>query len=379
MEERSPAMNKEAPPAKTVASSMTSSTLTRGDHSSDSILVLDSSRSMGDILDPKARTSKLDLAKSALISALSRAVEGECPDRVGIITVSTNVFAKPIIKEVMPMGELTTKSGSAAPVKKNVPIETIAGIKCQGGTALYSAISHCVKNLVANRISATRPQQIVILTDSKNNTSEQPMRVLAEAARNHIRISVIDLGNEKVKESLKMISDATGGDFSFVSNAFELQQSLFSKFTTDTLKDGAASEDRVYRSRILLPAILNSGSAKPVPIAPKRTRAETVEEINYSVEEIRKELETLNVSLRAGRMTQVQFTEKYCVLQFELQELRQSIREQRSKLNKEMSEYALAKENMPRESELNKETNERLVELDRQIQNLKESAAFASR
>lgn len=346
---------------------------------SECVLVLDCSRSMADPLDRKTRIAKLELSKSALVSSLSRAVECRCHDRVGIVSVSTNIFAKPIIKEILQLSELTgEKNGKET--GKNIPIESIAAIKCQGGTALYAAISYSTKMLTAAKTIKRRPQKIVIITDSKNNTSEQPMKVLAEAARNHVKISVIDLGNDRVKDSLKLISDTTGGDFTLVSNADELQQSLFSSFTSpvpSTNEDGMKSEQIVH-ARILLPGIFNS-SGKTNPLTPKRTKAETIEEINLNIDQIRTELEGLTSSLKSGKISQMQFTEKYCVLQFDLQELRQSIREQRSKLSKQMSEFALAKDNMPKESSLNRESNARLLELDKQIQDMKESAAFASR
>lgn len=105
---------------------------------------------------------------------------------------------------------------------------------------------------------------------------------------------------------------------------------------------------------------------------------ESVEEFHLSIDQIRKELESLSNSLKNEKIIQMQFTEKYCVLRFDLQESRQSIREQRSKLNREMSEYALAQDRIPPDSSVNKETNERLLELDKQIQILKEPAEFAS-
>jgi Mg-chelatase subunit ChlD len=338
----------------------------------DTIFVLDCSRSMGDALDDSSKTSKLEISKSALISALSRAAENNCPDRVGLISISTNILAKPIVKEHMKLEEISSgKEGTP----KNIPIENIAGIKCQGGTALYSGISYATKLLVTNKNFKHRNQQIVIITDSKNNTAEQPMKVLAEAARNQIRIHVIDLGNKKVQSSLKMISDTTGGQFAFVTKAADLQSNLQTSFTIPAPED-ADAKARLNSSRTLIPAIF--GEHVNPKITPKRKRAESVEEIRLNIDQIRKELENLSYSLKNGKINQMQFTEKYCIFQFDLQELRQSIREQRSKLNKEMSEYALAQDRFAPDSSLNKEANERLLELDKQIQILKESAQFAS-
>jgi Mg-chelatase subunit ChlD len=338
----------------------------------DTIFVLDCSRSMGDTLDSSSKTSKLEISKSALISALSRAAENNCPDRVGLISVSTNIMAKPIVKEHIKLEEIRSEKEGT---QKNIPIENIAGIKPQGGTALYSGISYATAILVKNKGFKNRNQQMVIITDSKNNTAEQPMKVLAESARNQIKIHVIDLGNKKVQSSLKMISDATGGQFAFVVKAADLQSNLQAAFTVPIPED-PDGKARLISSRTLIPAIF--GDHTNPKITPKRKRAESVDEIRLSIDQIRKELESFSNSLKNGKISQLQFTEKYCVLQFDLQELRQSIREQRSKLNREMSEYALAQDRIPPDSSLNKETNERLLELDRQIQILKESAEFAS-
>jgi Mg-chelatase subunit ChlD len=337
----------------------------------DSIFALDCSRSMGEKIDSNSKSSKLDLCKTALVSAFSRALENNSPDRVGLLAFSTNILAKPVISEVMKFGDISRKESGA----KTVPIEDIVAIKCQGGTALYAAISRATKILVSNKSSRSSCQQIVLITDSKNNTAEQPMKVLAEAAKNHIKVHVIDLGNKKVQESLKLICDATGGQFAFVNNANDLQSNLIASFSApiqsqNQEKDGAAP------TRILFPAIFGE-QARP-PVTPKRRKAETVGEIQSSIEQIKDELEKMTESLKSGRMNQMQFTEKYSILQFDLQELRESIREQRSKLNREMSEYALAQDRMPGDNSINRETNERLLELDRQIEILKQSAAFVS-
>ncbi len=335
----------------------------------DSIFALDCSRSMGDKMDSTSKSTKLDLCKTALVSAFSRATENNSPDRVGLLAVNTNILAKPLISEIMKFGEISRRDSGS----KSIPIEEILAIKCQGGTALYAAISKAEKILVSNKSSRSSFQQIIIITDSKNNTAEQPMKVLAEAAKNRIKIHVIDLGNKKVQDSLKMICDATGGQFAFVTNANDLQSNLFAAFSVPVENQG---KDGASLTKVLFPAIF--GEQARSPVTPKRRRAENVDEIRLSVDQIKTELETMTESLRAGRMNQMQFTEKYSVLQFDLQELRQSIREHRSKLNREMSEYALAQDKIPGDASLNRETNERLLELDKQIEILKKSAAFVS-
>ncbi|MHB1908049.1 MAG: vWA domain-containing protein [Nitrososphaerales archaeon] len=333
----------------------------------DSVFVLDCSRSMGDPLESNSKSAKIDLAKTAIVSAFSRAAENACPDRIGLLTVSTNIFAKPIIKEVVTFGEISSQDASG----KGLPIEDIVSIKCQGGTALYAAISYATKILVTKKGSRTNDQQIVILTDSKNNTAEQPMKVLSEAAKNRIKIHVIDLGNLKVKDSLKMISDATGGQFALATNAKEIHSNLFAAFTPPQVESAKPES----RGTILLPDMF-ADQVKP-PVTPKRRKPETVEEISSSIDQIKGELISLTDSLKSGKKTQMQFTERYSILQFELQDLRQAIREQRSKLNREMSEYALVQDKISKDS-LNEEANNRLMELDRQIQILKQSATFVS-
>ncbi len=339
-------------------------------HGIDSVFILDCSRSMGEKLEPSSKTSKLDLCKTAFVSAFSRANEVSSPDRVALLTVSTNILAKPIISEVMSFQEISSPSDGG--LSKPIPIEEIGAIKCQGGTALYAGIAQAIRILVPNKNARSRTQQIVLVTDSKNNTAEQPMKVLAEAAKHQIKIHVIDVGNKKVQDSLKLISDATGGQFAFVSGASELQSQLFAAFTAPQEE----SKESANPARVLFPGAY-SDQHRP-PVVPKRRRAETVDEIRLSIEQIKKELEMITGALKSGKSTQMQFTEKYSILQFDLQELRQAIREQRSKLNREMSEFALARDSIPDNTSLNRETNERLLELDRQIEILKQSAAFVS-
>jgi hypothetical protein len=335
----------------------------------DSIFVLDCSRSMGEKMDSSSKSTKLDLCKTALVSAFSRAAENSTPDRVGLLAVYTNILAKPVISEAMKFGEISRKVGGS----RSIPIEEIVAIKCQGGTALYAAISKATKILVVNKSTRSTSQQIVMITDSKNNTAEQPMKVLAEAAKNRVKIHVIDLGNKKVQENLKMICDATGGQFALVTNGNDLQSNLYAAFSAPIENQG---KEGGGPARVLIPAIFGE-QARP-PVTPKRRRAETVEEIRSSIDQIKNELESMSELLKSGSMSQMQYTEKYSILQFDLQELRQSIREQRSKLNREISEYALTQDKISDDSSLKRETNERLLELDRQIEILKRSAALVS-
>jgi von Willebrand factor type A domain len=336
----------------------------------DCIFALDCSRSMGDKLDSSSKSSKLDLCKTAFVSAFSRAAEKNSPDRVGLIAVSTNIMAKPVITEVMEFQEISKADGT----RKPIPIEDIVAIKCQGGTALYAGIAYATRILTKNRGLHSSSQQIVLVTDSKNNTAEQPMKVLAEAAKHRIKIHVIDLGNKKVLDGLRMISDATDGQFAFVSNGSELQASLFAAFTLPA-EDESKEAATAGSARVLLPSAFRD---RRPPVLSKRKKAESVDEIQLSIEQIKKELETITQGLNSGALNQMQFTEKYSILQFDLQELRQAIREQRSKLNREMSEYALVRDKIPEDSSLNRKTNEQLLELDRQIEILKQSAAFVS-
>jgi Mg-chelatase subunit ChlD len=333
----------------------------------DTIFVLDCSRSMGEKLDSNSKSTKLDICKTALVSALSRASENNCPDRIGLLAVYTNILAKPIISVVMKFHEISkARSGS-------IPIEDIISLRAQGSTALYAAISEATKILAINRTMQSVSQQIILITDSKNNTGEQPMKILAESIKNRTKIHVIDLGNRKVAESLKMICDATGGQFFFVTNATDLQSNLYSTFSNppESQKREDVDPRRSYFSAIY------ADRARP-PVIPKRRKAETVEEIRLNLDQIKNELRNMGEMLKSGQINQMQYTERYSILQFDLQELRQSIRELRSKLSRELAEYTLSQENVPGDSLSNSNINEHLLELDQQRELLKQSASFVS-
>ncbi|MGH2640026.1 MAG: hypothetical protein ACRDF4_12220, partial [Rhabdochlamydiaceae bacterium] len=99
----------------------------------DTIYLLDCSRSMGDKLG-ETRVSKLEIAKAVMVSTLSAASYGPS-DRVGMLAVSTNLFSKPIIREVIPLAEVLPLLQSNA-----LPFDRIMYLKHDGGTALTAGI-----------------------------------------------------------------------------------------------------------------------------------------------------------------------------------------------------------------------------------------------
>jgi hypothetical protein len=354
----------------------------------DVIYVLDCSRSMGDRLSPEVKSSKLELSKTALVSTISDSMGFAEGDRIGVISANTNIFAKPIIAVIMPLQDAGPSHSGGG-----IPIEKIASLKTEGGTAWAPAIRQAVKMLVEAE-KRGNSQQIIILTDSKNNTSDQPIRIIPEAVKRRIKIHMVSLGNKKDREYLKLPSDLSGGEFRLVSSPSELgAHSLSPVFpprkseqSQKVPNDPSLEGSRVRRVDTFMTARQQSMATPPersvtkeieLPktflITPKRKRAKTAEEINTAVEEIAREYAKLTADLKQGQITQAEFSEKYSICQFELQELKQSISELRAKLSREVAEYALARQRDPSDEKFHKALSDHLLKLERQVQSLRTS------
>jgi von Willebrand factor type A domain len=337
---------------------------------SDCVYLLDCSRSMGDKLGD-TKVSKLDLAKAALVSVLSS--PNHLPqDRIGVIAVNTNIFGKALIRHVIDFDEIKPLADS-----KTIPMDRIMVLKNDGGTALLAGALEGLKLLTTR--SSRNDLNLFVITDSRSNADVQPGKISNEATAFHVKVHFIVLGEGKTKEKLKLVSDATGGRVHYARNQYELERSMF------PVRSIADSEVPTLLSEPKSPPAEALREARPElvklpPVTPKRARADSLEEIQAAVHELTQEYAGLEKDLRDGKISQVQFTESYSVIQYELQELRQSIREIRSKLSKEMIEFALVRgQSSEGSADLLQETSRHLTELDREITGIYQTAKVVNK
>ncbi len=372
----------------------------------DVLYILDCSRSMGDKLSPDVKSSKFELAATALMSAISETSRYTDQDRVGIIAANTNIFAKPIVTVIAHLQPLIPLVSGG-----KIPIGKIMSIRTEGGTAWAPAIRYAVKMLVEAEKRPNNEQQIMIITDSRNNTSDQPVKIIPEAIKHRIKIHVVDLGNRKDKELLKLPSDLTGGQFRMIQTAQELTSRLLSpvlperrtdelrfvvgQFSSSPLLVPESQTPSTPAMTVQIPPLRKASTSesteirdnqlekrgvsdKTILITPKKKKPKTLEEVEFGLNEVSEEYRAIVSDLKQGKITQAEFSERYSILQFELQELKQSVSELRAKLSREMSEYAFARERDPSEDAYRRESNSHLLELDRQIEALRNSVAPVS-
>ena len=346
--------------------------------SSDTLYVIDCSRSMGDRLGD-TKVPKIELAKAALISVLSY-VNYSPKDRVGITGVNTNIFGKPVIREILAPTEILPLIES-----KTVPIDKVMLLKNDGGTAIAAGIIHALDLLT--KTGTLNSLNLVVITDSQSNPDVQPGRIVTAAGNFHVKVHFVVLGNGKTKEKFRLVSDLTGGEVSYVKDQYELERSLLP--VRVALQKAAEAEteqskDNAEQIKEIMPeaestALVDLRAPKPNKVTPKRKRPETVEDIQSSVRELLSEYSSLEKELRDGKISQSQFAEGYSVIHYELFELRNSIRDVRSKLSREMMEYALiSKTSGSNNSAVLREANEHLTQLDKQIASLYETAKVLS-
>ena len=330
----------------------------------DTIYLVDCSRSMGDKLGD-SKVSKLELTKAALVSVLSNS-NFDSRDRVGVIGVNTNIFGKPMIRHVFAFAEIRPLVDG-----KKLPIDKIMLLKNDGGTALIAGMQESIK-LLTNK-NTRNDLHIFVITDFHGNDSmQQPEKLLAVAKKTPAHVHFLVLGEGKSNEKFKLVSETTGGRVQFARNQFDLEQLMFG--------NKSPLEHSSHTKNVLVPPVPErphqSETTREMPaglprVTPKRHKPETLEEIQRSANELTAEYVELEKGLREGKMSQIEFTEKYSILQYELHELRQCIREERSKLSREITEIALVRNSSQVSSagtdEALRTTSRNLTELDKRI------------
>jgi Mg-chelatase subunit ChlD len=328
------------------------------------IYVLDASRSMGDRLG-QTKTAKLEMSKASLVSALSSAKEYNQNDKVGVLSVNTSILGKGIINEVLPFVEILPLLKS-----KSVPFERIMLVRNEGGTSVYSGIDRALEILSDDNDECIR--NVVVITDSRSNNTAQNSAILTKATRSRTRINFIVLGEAKGKsfETFRSMTELTGGQFSMANSSSEIESAISSfrqQKSTPTLESNTNSENELNKG--LQERVVFELPPEIVPVLTKRKKAESYDEIVSATEQITREYSDLESSLRNGNITQLQFTEKYSIIQYELGDLRESIRELRSKTSKEITELALVGGKKQGRFQELEQTNKNLLELDRRITN----------
>jgi len=329
-------------------------TFTKG---SDVVFVLDCSRSMGDKLGD-ARISKLELAKASLVSIFTNS-GFRTQDRIGVVAVNTNFLGKPMVRHVVQLGELRSSADGIG-----VMIERVMLLKNDGGTALYAGL---VEGLRQFSSRTGLDSNLLVMTDQGSGNNISPGKIIAEAKKFGVKIHFVVLGDGKVKEKFSAITESTGGKAFYVQNQFELERSMFQS------QHFLRSEQP---SAILLPSAKAGQKSQELGVAlrvtPKLPKATSIEQIQKWVNDLTQQYQSIESDLKAGKISQAAFAEKYSIIQYELNDLRESVREARSKVSKEMMEVGLATDRPASADRYNslKDTNKRLTELDRQISSL---------
>ena len=332
---------------------------------------------MGDRLG-KTKTSKLELAKASLVALLSRADHEKTRDNIAVISVNSSLLGKSIVNEVVPL-----RPAGEEPFL----VERILHLRNEGGTALYPGIEYGLELLSKQGHGASR--RIIVVTDSRSDSAGQNDSViLTSATKSRTKIHFIVLGDDKNKkgiEPFRTISELTGGQVVIIDTPADLEKSLsplevispqIAEKSTGSAQVPNAGGTFEKLENAIQPEMVKSkdGSIYLIPVAPKRKKSETFEEISNSITQLTNEYSDMERSLKEQKITNSEFTEKYSIIQYELMELRQSIRELRSSISREMTELALARGESSQPNSSLKESSDRLVELGKKISQLQKTA-----
>lgn len=214
-----------------------SMTFQRGIKGTDTIYVVDSSKSMQETFEKGI--SKFEKSKSDLIKALSSGTFC-AEDRVGIIFANETILSKPVVTETLQLTEI-----SSLVANKNLPEDQIMHMQSWGGTAVQRGISDALSVLVAKRKS--NDLNIVVITDNTFRADMKSDKTMNEARKTNVKIHFVVLGDPKNKRNLQIASDMTGGKLFCAGNEYELQ-SILKAFNTKEVEAEAKTETKKSKS-----------------------------------------------------------------------------------------------------------------------------------
>ncbi len=169
------------------------------------LLVLDVSGSMGEFVGSSGH-SKLDLAKQAALSALTKFADD---DEVGLWTFSTGRTLKDVpYNRLVPIADLHTNRAAMQ--------RAIRGLQPQGGTALYATTKAAQRELAAH-LDPSRINAVVLLTDGKNEFPPDSdlgavvdqLSSSSESSTTAVRVFPIAYGEQADLSVLRQIGEAS--------------------------------------------------------------------------------------------------------------------------------------------------------------------------
>ncbi|MHB2035680.1 MAG: vWA domain-containing protein [Nitrososphaerales archaeon] len=304
---------------------------------SDTIYIIDRSKSMGDNFGETDK-SKFEFAKASLIKTLSSGCF-LASDRLGVIFVNETILSKPIITETLALTEILPLFKSKA-----LPIEKIMSMESEGGTAVQTGIAEALR--IARESKTTNDLNLVVLTDSRYDAKIKFDLTIAEAREKRAKIYFVVLGERKEKRNLQIVSELTGGRLFYVSEPYELER-LMESFHQ------AAPEESSHQAKVHSPEPISEKMRATEEGIPTRTLDEIQDELRHLTDEC---------SIFQGRLTRDErlrgiFREKHPSIMYHLYELRQLIEEHRSSLGRVSNQS----------SETQKDKTRRVSELERRI------------
>lgn len=174
------------------------------------LIIMDKSGSMS--YDPRAgSTSKIDLAKSGVVTAASALAPG---DQLGVIAFNDEpIWALPMMT--------LTGSGDLGLVE-----DSLAALSADGGTELYPALQvgyDALRNVDAD------VRHIILLSDgkSRSGTRDTYQRLVTDLGNDNITLSTVALGTDADLDLLQFLSTEGGGRYHYANTPEEIPQITF--------------------------------------------------------------------------------------------------------------------------------------------------------
>lgn len=175
-------------------------------------------------------TSKLNLVKKGITDMIANGKAFKEGDKIAVMGFKQKQLGAVKMVPLIPLQEYSPSLASDPAVK-----DSISKLIGEGGTPIARAVREVIPLLMDEQIGK---KGIVLITDSSENSGEDPRLVVYDALINGVRIDIVGLGTPADDPILKALAERTGGRYSAVQTPQEFDKAIvWERFSGNAFDD----------------------------------------------------------------------------------------------------------------------------------------------
>uniref|UniRef100_A0A7C3FD46 VWA domain-containing protein n=1 Tax=Candidatus Methanomethylicus mesodigestus TaxID=1867258 RepID=A0A7C3FD46_9CREN len=175
-------------------------------------------------------TSKLNLVKKGILDLIANGKAFKEGDKIAVMGFKQKQLGAVKMVPVVPLQSYTPSLATDPAIK-----ESVSKLVGEGGTPIARAIRETITLLMDEPIGK---KGIMLITDSSENSGEDPRLVVYDALLNGVRIDIVGLGTPADDPTLKPLAERTGGRYSTVVTPQDFDKAIvWDRFSGNAFDD----------------------------------------------------------------------------------------------------------------------------------------------